>query len=201
MDTAVRYRGGEKTYFTRAETASNFGREIGIQYVHAHIRFIEAMATIGQPMEAYWGIFAINPINLRDIVALALPRQSNVYFSSSDADFLNRYEAKDQFELVRLGKVAIKAGWRLYSSGPGIYIHQWISHLLGIRHEAGLLIVDPVLPNQLDGLIVEFYNSRFPSRFEYSHTKSNDKTPLKSDMYRSRAKLEFSSKKLIKVSF
>ncbi len=201
MDTAVRYRGGEKTYFTRAETAANFGREIGIQYVHAHIRFIEAMATIGQPMEAYWGIFAINPINLRDIVPLALPRQSNVYFSSSDADFLNRYQAKDQFELVRLGKIAIKAGWRLYSSGPGIYIRQWISHLLGIRLEGGAITVDPVLPHQLNSLVVEFYNSRFPSRVEYSYTKPQELTPFKGDAYRSHSKIEFSSKKLIKVSF
>ena len=32
------------TNFKRAEQAANFGREIGLQYVHAHIRYTEAMA-------------------------------------------------------------------------------------------------------------------------------------------------------------
>jgi cellobiose phosphorylase len=201
MDTAVTYRGGQKTYFTRAETAANFGREIGIQYVHAHIRYIEAMAKIGQPMEAYWGMFAINPINLRDMVPHALPRQSNVYFSSSDADFLNRYQAKDNFEAVRLGKIAVKAGWRLYSSGPGIYIHQWISHLLGIRHEQGQLFLDPVLPHQLDQLSVEFFGKRFPTRIEFSYKKLQALPTINENIYRSRAKVELSSKKLVKISF
>ena len=36
------YTGGTSRIFKRAESAANFGREVGLQYVHAHIRYIEA---------------------------------------------------------------------------------------------------------------------------------------------------------------
>ncbi len=157
MDTAVAYHGGSKTYFTRGETAANFGREIGLQYVHAHIRYIEAMTKVGYADDAYRGLFTINPIGLKDTVPNAYYRQSNVYFSSSDAWFMDRYEAKRDFHLIKEGKVFVKGGWRLYSSGPGIYIKQLISHVLGIRVQNQNLIIDPVIPRKLDGLVVDYH--------------------------------------------
>ena len=39
MNKPANYRGGVSTNFKRAEQAANFGREIGLQYVHAHIRY------------------------------------------------------------------------------------------------------------------------------------------------------------------
>src|SRR5690606_23817269 len=36
MDRPPTYRGGVETVFKRAESAAYFGREIGLQYVHAH---------------------------------------------------------------------------------------------------------------------------------------------------------------------
>jgi cellobiose phosphorylase len=157
MNTAVTYQGGKKTYFQRAETAANFGREIGIQYVHAHIRYIEAMCTIGDADEAWWGLNVINPIGIQHHVPHAELRQRNVYFSSSDAAFLDRYEAKKDFEKVRQGKIKVKAGWRLYSSGPGIYLQTLIQQFLGIRVKHHQLIVDPQIPSTLSGLTVEFH--------------------------------------------
>ncbi|MDO9630147.1 MAG: hypothetical protein Q7I99_09635 [Acholeplasmataceae bacterium] len=157
MDTTVEYKGGKKTYFTRAETAANFGREIGLQYVHAHIRYIEAMAKIGHANDAYEGLFTINPILIQDTVKNAYYRQSNVYFSSSDAWFKDRYEAKRDFEKIRSGEILVKGGWRLYSSGPGIYINQLISNVLGIRIDKEDLVIDPVLPKKLDGLILDYH--------------------------------------------
>jgi 1,2-beta-oligoglucan phosphorylase len=157
MNTAVTYQGGKKTYFQRAETAANFGREIGIQYVHAHIRYIEAMCTIGDADEAWWGLNVINPIGMQRHVPHAELRQRNVYFSSSDAAFLDRYEAKKDFEKVRLGKVKVKAGWRLYSSGPGIYLQTLIQQWLGIRVKQNQLLIDPQIPSSLAGLNVEFH--------------------------------------------
>ena len=157
MDTAVAYHGGEKTYFVRAETAANFGREIGLQYVHAHIRYIEAMANIGHNDAAYEGLFTINPILIQDTVKNAYFRQSNVYFSSSDAWFKNRYEANEAFEKVRRGDILVKGGWRLYSSGPGIYMHQLITRIFGIRIQDGHLIIDPALPKKLDGLSMSYH--------------------------------------------
>jgi 1,2-beta-oligoglucan phosphorylase len=52
MDRPVRYHGGTETLFKRAESAANFGREIGLQYVHAHIRYVEAMTKLGRADEA-----------------------------------------------------------------------------------------------------------------------------------------------------
>lgn len=152
MDTAVTYRGGLKTYFSRAETAANFGREIGIQYCHAHIRFIEAMAKLGEPDLAFEALFTINPIEIEQSVPNAMRRQSNVYFSSSDAAFKDRYEAKREFEKVRKGLIPVKAGWRMYSSGPGIYLNQMVSNVLGFKQYHQGLWIDPALPSNLDGL-------------------------------------------------
>jgi 1,2-beta-oligoglucan phosphorylase len=157
MNTAVTYQGGKKTYFQRAETAANFGREIGIQYVHAHIRYIEAMCTIGDAEEAWWGLNVINPIGIQRHVPHAELRQRNVYFSSSDAAFLDRYQAKKDFENVREGKIQVKAGWRLYSSGPGIYLQTFIQQFLGIRVRQNQLMIDPQIPASLSGLSVDFH--------------------------------------------
>lgn len=156
MDTFVTYKGGEQTYFQRGETASNVGREIGIMYVHAHIRYIEAMAKLGYAKDAYEAVFKINPININKHVKNAQIRQANTYFSSSDAAFLDRYQAKEKFKHVKTGAVEVKAGWRLYSSGPGIYINQLIGNVMGIRFTNDQLILDPVIPDELKGMTTTF---------------------------------------------
>ncbi|MCF7931242.1 MAG: hypothetical protein K9L02_07015 [Acholeplasmataceae bacterium] len=156
MDTTVEYKGGKTAYFARAETAANFGREIGLQYVHAHIRYIEAMAKIGRAEDAYEGLFVINPILIQKKVKNAYFRQSNVYFSSSDAWFKDRYEAKRDFDKIKSQQIWVKGGWRLYSSGPGIYINQFVSNILGIKLYHGNLLLDPILPHHLDGLQVTY---------------------------------------------
>jgi 1,2-beta-oligoglucan phosphorylase len=167
MNTSVRYQGGKRTYFQRAETAANFGREIGIQYVHAHIRYIEAMCVIGDAEEAWWGLNVINPITMHDYVPRVLPRQRNVYFSSSDANFLDRYEAKRDFEKVRQGSIPVKAGWRLYSSGPGIYLATLILKFLGIRIIHGQLAMDPMNAAILDGVDVHYIYQQQPLLVHY----------------------------------
>jgi len=167
MNRPANYNGGVSRHFKRAEQASNFGREIGLQYVHAHIRFVEAMAKMGYRDEAWKGLLMINPVGLREVVPNAELRQSNAYFSSSDGKFKDRYEAAERYEELRSGSVPVKGGWRIYSSGPGIYMNQLISNCLGIRSEAGDLIVDPVLPAELDGLLFEFRLMDRPVTFRY----------------------------------
>ena len=157
MDTAVNYQDGNKTFFQRAETAANFGREIGLQYVHAHIRYIEAMTKINQPDRAYEAIYMIMPILIEQTVKHAQRRQSNMYFSSSDAAFHDRYQAKQEFEKLRQGEVQVKGGWRLYSSGPGILIHQIISHFLGISILHEDLLLEPSIPKSLDQLTCTYH--------------------------------------------
>ncbi|WP_028546593.1 GH36-type glycosyl hydrolase domain-containing protein [Paenibacillus taiwanensis] len=156
MDRPAQYAGGVSSHFKRAEQASNFGREVGLQYVHAHIRYVEAMAKLGQADEVWDGLAIINPVGIGEVVLNAEPRQSNAYFSSSDGKFSTRYEAQGHMEALRSGEVAVKGGWRIYSSGPGIYMNQLISNALGIRQETGDLIVDPVLPARLDGMKFDF---------------------------------------------
>ena len=46
MDQPVAYHGGLEQVFRRAELAAFFGREIGLMYVHAHLRYGEAMAVL-----------------------------------------------------------------------------------------------------------------------------------------------------------
>ncbi|WP_430790612.1 GH36-type glycosyl hydrolase domain-containing protein [Virgibacillus flavescens] len=174
MDRPAKYTGGVSTHFKRAEQAANFGREIGLQYVHANIRYVEAMAKLGQKDEVWRGLAVINPIGIRDVVPNAEIRQSNSYFSSSDGKFNTRYEAQENFDKLRDGSVAVKGGWRIYSSGPGIYMNQLISNSLGIRQEAGNLIIDPVLPAKLNGLQFKFTFMNHQVTFIY-HLNHDDK--------------------------
>lgn len=167
MNHPAQYAGGVSMHFKRAEQAANFGREIGLQYVHAHIRFVEAMAKIGKRDQVWKGLATINPVGIRDAVPNAELRQSNAYFSSSDGKFMSRYEAQQRFGELRDGSVAVKGGWRIYSSGPGIYMNQLISNVLGIREDGGDLILDPVLPDELDGTRFDFEYGGSPVTFVY----------------------------------
>ncbi|MNU67357.1 hypothetical protein D3C71_566930 [compost metagenome] len=170
MNRPAQYTGGVSIHFKRAEQAANFGREIGLQYVHAHIRYIEAMAKLGKGDQVWQGLAAINPVGIQEVVPNAGLRQSNAYFSSSDGKFATRYEAQQRFDELKDGSVAVKGGWRIYSSGPGIYMNQLISNALGIRQEGGDLVVDPVLPAELDGLQFDFEYGGEPVKFLYHWT-------------------------------
>ncbi len=154
-DDAITYHGGKNTYFTRAETAANFGREIGLQYVHAHIRYIEASTIINDANRTFEALKMIVPIGLSNHVTNALPRQSNLYFSSSDANFYDRYEAKRDFSKIKAQTIGVKGGWRIYSSGPGILIHQIIKGVFGLSvHHDGVRL-SPTLMASHDGLILK----------------------------------------------
>lgn len=173
MNRPAEYNGGTIRFFQRAEQAANVGREVGLQYVHAHIRYIEAMAKLGKSKEAWNGLFVINPINIKDEVKNAQIRQSNTYFSSSEGAFDNRYEFQDNFNKLRSGDVKVKGGWRIYSSGPGIYLNQLVSNVLGFRIEKDSIEIDPILPMDLDGLNFEYSYKDSSVKFVYN-IKTND---------------------------
>ncbi|KRN30013.1 cellobiose phosphorylase [Liquorilactobacillus mali] len=122
MDRPATYQGGISEIFKRAEQSAFFGRETGLLYVHAHIRYAEALIDSGYLEKAWEALLQINPISLKKRVSNAVLRQANTYFSSSDAEFYDRYQAQQNFEELKKGKIPVKGGWRLYSSGPGIYI-------------------------------------------------------------------------------
>jgi cellobiose phosphorylase len=155
MDRPVAYHGGPERVFRRAESAAFFGREIGLMYVHAHLRYGEAMAVMGEG-EALWeALRVVNPVSVAEQVAGASPRQRNAYFSSSDAAFADRYRASAEWGRVRDGGVAFDGGWRIYSSGPGLYTNLLICHALGVRRRFGQRIVKPVLPRRLGRVTLE----------------------------------------------
>jgi cellobiose phosphorylase len=154
MDRPLRYSGGIMKLFQRAETSTFFGREIGLMYVHEHIRYAEALARTGRAEEFLRALRQAVPVDYNAIVPCGDIRQSNCYFSSSDVIFRNRYEADRLYSGIMTGKITLRGGWRVYSSGPGIFTGIIISHLLGLRIEWGNAIIDPVLADCLDGLTV-----------------------------------------------
>ncbi|MEI8037892.1 MAG: hypothetical protein WCJ14_05835 [Verrucomicrobiota bacterium] len=154
FDRPLAYHGGPQTYFQRAESASYFGREIGIMYMHAHLRYCEALARFGDAERFFHALCQANPIGVRELVPSAALRQSNCYYSSSDPAFADRYAAFEKYDQVRRGEVALEGGWRVYSSGAGISVRLIRQCLLGLRLEQAFLVVDPVIPAALDGLAV-----------------------------------------------
>ncbi|MEI7725158.1 MAG: amylo-alpha-1,6-glucosidase [Bacteroidota bacterium] len=168
MNRPLKYRGGLQTLFQRAESSTFFGREIGIMYVHEHIRYAESQALTGKAEAFLKALRQANPVGYRDVVPCGDVRQANCYYSSSDVTFKNRYEADERYEEIKTGKITLKGGWRVYSSGPGIYIALIVSRLLGLRIESGHIVVDPVIPFSLDGLAASMDIMGCSATFQYT---------------------------------
>ncbi|MCB2219554.1 MAG: hypothetical protein KQI35_04100 [Bacteroidetes bacterium] len=167
MDKPLKYRGGIQEIFQRAESSTFFGREIGLMYVHEHIRYAELLARLGHAEAFVKALRQAIPVGYREVVPNGDWRQANCYYSSSDVTFKNRYEADERYDDVLKGKYSLKGGWRVYSSGPGIYVGLVIKNLLGIRIESRSVILDPVLPTSMNGLEVSIHCLGFPINFKY----------------------------------
>jgi len=146
MDKPLPYSGGRETIFRRGESAAFFGREVGLMYVHAHLRYGEAMSVLGDGQALWDALVVANPIAVTEKLAHASLRQRNAYFSSSDAAFRDRYEASAKWELAKAGEIAVEGGWRIFSSGPGVYLSLVVQHALGLRRRFGKRIVKRCLP-------------------------------------------------------
>jgi cellobiose phosphorylase len=154
FDRPMPYHGGPMRFFQRAESATFFGREIGLMYMHAHLRYAQALAHVGEADRFFHALCQANPIGIGAIVPRATLRQANCYYSSSDAAFADRYEASAEYQRVVEGRVELDGGWRVYSSGAGIALGLIVRRFLGLNPEAAALSVDPVIPAALDGLRV-----------------------------------------------
>jgi cellobiose phosphorylase len=173
MDRPLRYKGGIQSIFQRAESSTFFGREIGLMYVHEHIRYAESLAQTGRADAFLKALRQAIPVAYRDVVPCGDLRQSNCYYSSSDVIFKNRYEADVLYDKIKTGEITLKGGWRVYSSGPGIYISLVVNRLLGLRIEFGYIIIDPVMPHSLDGLTVSMDFFGHPVTFIYEIKESS----------------------------
>jgi 1,2-beta-oligoglucan phosphorylase len=167
FDKPMPYHGGVERIFQRAETATFFGREIGLMYTHAHLRFAQALAHIGDAERFFRALCQANPIGIRAVVPSATLRQANCYYSSSDAAFADRYQASEQYSRVVQGTIPLDGGWRVYSSGAGIALGLIVRHFLGLSCQSSVVSVDPVMPPSLDGLRVEL--SLLGERVEVSY--------------------------------
>ncbi|HMN45362.1 MAG TPA: hypothetical protein PKE27_12340 [Povalibacter sp.] len=152
FDQPMRYHGGPQQFFQRAESATFFGREIGLMYMHAHLRYAQALAHVGDASGFFHALSQVNPIGLASLVPTAALRQSNCYYSSSDAAFADRYEASEEYARVHAGTIALEGGWRVYSSGAGIAFALIVRRFLGLTCEVESVCIDPVMPPALSGL-------------------------------------------------
>jgi CRISPR-associated protein Csx3 len=89
----------------------------------------------------------------------------------------SRYEAAERYDDIKAGKVAVDGGWRIYSSGPGIFLNLIVTRMLGLRTYYSHLVIDPVLPRALDGLsaTVPWENHTLEVHF---NVKEGTHTPL-----------------------
>ncbi len=150
----ARFADGQVESFLRAEQAAFFGREVGLMYAHAHIRWTEALASVGRA-DMGTELLRLSPIGMRERVPSALPRQRTCFTSSSDGAFPDRYTAARDFDKLRTGEVPTADGWRVYSSGPGIFLRQLLQNLLGLDERHDALVVAPTLAPEDDGLEIE----------------------------------------------
>ncbi len=168
FDRPLPYHGGPQRLFQRAETATFFGREIGLMYMHAHLRYAQALAHVGDAQRFFRALCQAVPIGIRAIVPSATLRQANCYYSSSDAAFEDRYQAGAEYERVARGAIPLDGGWRVYSSGAGIALGLIFRHFLGLSSEAAALSIDPVVPPELDGMCVKTALLGRPVEVRYS---------------------------------
>lgn len=157
MSSPASFHDGVTTVFKRAEQAANVGREIGLMYTHAHIRYVEALAALGRERLGD-ELLRISPVGQFSRLAMSEPRQRNCYFASSDADFPDRYTAAREWSCLRAdaeNPVGVRGGWRVYSSGPGIYLRQMMQHLFGIQLHVDRVVFDPILEIDDDGTTVD----------------------------------------------
>ena len=154
FDRPVAYRGGPMSVFQRAEASTFWGREIGLMYMHAHLRYAEALARFGDGKRLFAALCQANPIGVTERVPRARLRQSTTYYSSSDGAFDDRLDASERYAALMAGEVDLEGGWRVYSSGPGLFLRLLTETFLGVRARTDRVELDPVLDPGLDGLVV-----------------------------------------------
>jgi 1,2-beta-oligoglucan phosphorylase len=160
FDRPIAYHGGPQQLFQRAESAAFFGREIGLMYTHAHLRQAQAWAVCSRAQELWEALLLANPVAVTERLPSAALRQRNSYFSSSDAAFADRYQASADWQRVRAGTIEVEGGWRIYSSGPGLYVNVLLRWVFGARRQFGVRVLQPCLPARLTGLALEWPGRR-----------------------------------------
>jgi cellobiose phosphorylase len=175
MDRPLPYRGGVEKYFKRAESAANFGREISLQYVHAHIRYIEAMAVWERrrrSMKVFWQLLRslfIGFFRRPNFAKQRLLQQFGCGFRGSlrgTSPLLSNQEAasSDKWWL------ACVLEWARDVLPPSGFM------FLGLRRHFEDVVFDPVIPQRLSGLEFDFEQDGKNVRYTY-HVKEKMFSP------------------------
>ena len=130
MDKPVAYHGGPERVFRRAESAAFFGREIGLMYVHAHLRYGEAMAALRRGRCALGGAAGGEPDRRHRASRPRLASPAQRLLQQQRRRVPRPLRASAEWPRVRAGEVAVDGGWRIYSSGPGLYTNVLSAMLL-----------------------------------------------------------------------
>src|SRR5262249_24561091 len=128
---------------------------IGLMYTHAHLRYAEALWRYGDARGFFRALCRANPIGIRELVPSVTLRQSNCYYSSSDAAFADRYEAYAEYDRAMRGNISLGGGQLFYARGAGCGMSLFLRCSLGVGGEKRLLVVDRVIPGVLEGLQTE----------------------------------------------
>ena len=106
-------------------------------YVHAHLRWCEAMARWGDADALWLGLLQVLPPATVDVVPGARRRQANAYPSSSDAACLDRAEFAARYAEVLTGATGLEGGLADLLVRPGVLLRIVVHSVLGIRRRAG----------------------------------------------------------------
>ena len=169
MDRPVAYHGGPEQVFRRAESAAFFGREIGLMYVHAHLRYGEAMAVLGEADALWEALQVVNPIAVTEQrrQRLAAPAQRLLQQQRRRLPRPLPGERRVGARPGRHGRASTAAGASTRAA-PGSTPTCSLCHALGIRRRFGERIVEPVLPRALGRVTVAWEVDGRSERWELS---------------------------------
>ncbi len=136
FDRPMPYHGGLQKLFQRAETATFFGREIGLMYMHAHLRYAQALAHVGEAEKFLHALCQANPIGIRSIVPRPpCGRPIATTPAPMPPSRIVTRRARN-ISASGAGSIALDGGWRVYSSGAGIALGLIVRRFLGVSQEA-----------------------------------------------------------------
>ena len=106
-------------------------------YAHAHLRYAEAMATVGDADAFYLALRQAIPIGVRDVVPNAR-RAPGQHLRLELGRRVRATATRRRRATTRCGTgaVPVEGGWRVYSSGAGIAFRLIHERLFGLRRGA-----------------------------------------------------------------
>jgi cellobiose phosphorylase len=116
-------------------------RENGGQYTHASTWVVMAFAKMGMGDRAVELFNMINPINHTRTKTECQRYKTEPYVMSAD--------------VYAVDPNAGRGGWSWYTGAAGWMYRVGIEHILGIKKQNGLLVIDPCIPSTWDGYKVK----------------------------------------------